>query len=122
MQQYIRQITLILSVYLLIYPVCAPAMVSAVTGMYHPIGFFCCCGIAVIVFAVLICSLIIHRKAQVPSTGHFHRHIGSELIWTIIPFIILILLALPSAERLLDCSKTTQFLDLEVKQRGLEGP
>lgn len=62
----------------------------------HMAGFWVCCGIGFIVFSVLIYSLIKFRKSKGAKAAHFHEHLGVEIVWTTIPFLILVALAIPA--------------------------
>lgn len=62
----------------------------------HMACIYVCCGIGIIVFGVLIYSLIKFRKSKGAKAAHFHEHLGIEIIWTTIPFLILVLLAIPA--------------------------
>lgn len=62
----------------------------------HMAGFWICCVIGVIVFSVLVYSLIKFRKSKGVQPAHFHEHLGIEIIWTTIPFLILVGLAIPA--------------------------
>lgn len=62
----------------------------------HMAGFYVCCGIGFVVFGVLIYSLIKFRKSKGAKAAHFHEHIGLEILWTTIPFLILVALAIPA--------------------------
>lgn len=62
----------------------------------HMAGFYICCFIGVIVFGVLIYSLIKFRKSKGAKAAHFHEHLGLEIFWTTIPFLILVGLAIPA--------------------------
>ncbi len=62
----------------------------------HMAAFYVCCGIGVVVFGVLIYSLIKFRKSKGAVSAHFHEHLGIEILWTTIPFVILVALAVPA--------------------------
>jgi cytochrome c oxidase subunit 2 len=62
----------------------------------HMTAFYVCCGIGTIVFGILIYSLIKYRKSKGAKAVHFHEHLGLEIFWTAIPFLILIALAVPA--------------------------
>ncbi len=62
----------------------------------HMAAFYVCCGIGVLVFGVLLYSLIVFRKSKGAVSAHFHQHLGIEILWTTIPFIILVALAVPA--------------------------
>ncbi len=77
------------------------------------------CVIGVIVFGVLIYALIKHRKSQGAVAAKFHSSLGVELIWTIIPFIILIVMAFP-ATRVLMLMEDDSNADLNIKITGYQ--
>src|SRR5262245_18271488 len=58
--------------------------------------FYVCCSTGVIVFGVLVYSLIKFRKTTGATPAKSREQLVVEIIWTAIPFIILILLAIPS--------------------------
>lgn len=57
--------------------------------------------IGVLVFGVLIYSIFMHRKSRGVKPADFHENIQIEVIWTIIPFVILIVLAIPATRALI---------------------
>lgn len=71
---------------------------SAETYGLHMMVFWWCVAIAVVVFGVMIVSLIKHRKANGAVPATFSHSTTAEVIWTTIPVIILVLLAIPTAE------------------------
>lgn len=79
-------------------------MPYGVTPMSHDVkglsdySFFMMVGIAVIVFGVIIFSLVFHRKSVGHKAAQFHENTALEITWTIIPFLILIALAIPAAK------------------------
>src|SRR5271165_4281685 len=70
-------------------------------GLYMEV-FWICVGIAVVVFGVMIYSLIKFRRSQgaIPDTTMLHST-KVEIVWTIIPVIILVVVAIPAAELIL---------------------
>lgn len=78
-------------------------MPRGVTPMSHDVkglsdySFFMMVGIGVVVFGIIIISLIFHRKSIGHQSAQFHENTPLEIIWTIIPFLILIALAVPAA-------------------------
>lgn len=54
---------------------------------------FTCCGIVLISYGILMYAVIKERESD---KLHFHRSLGFELLWTTIPFIIVVLLAYPA--------------------------
>lgn len=106
MQECIRRLTLVFFTFLSFIGVAhatsglnMPYGVSPISQeIYnlHMAAFYVCCGIGIIVFSVLIYSLIKFRKSKGAKAAHFHEHLGVEIIWTVIPTLILIALAIPA--------------------------
>jgi cytochrome c oxidase subunit 2 len=85
----------------------------------HMAGFYVCCGIGVIVFSILIYSLVKFRKSKGAQAVHFHEHLGIEILWTTIPFLILVALAIPATIVLLHIHNTDKS-DLTIKITGYQ--
>lgn len=71
---------------------------SAETYNLHMMVFWWCVGIGVIVFGIMIISLIKHRKSRGAEPATFSHSMTAEVIWTVIPVVILLLMAIPAAE------------------------
>jgi cytochrome c oxidase subunit 2 len=78
-----------------------------------------CLGIFVVVFGVLTYSLIKHRKSKGHQAADFHEHLGVELAWTIIPSIILVLIAIPSTRVLVEMKDTAES-EITIKATGYQ--
>ena len=74
---------------------------SAETYDLHMMVFWWCVAIGVVVFGVMIISLIKHRKAAGVKPATFSHSTTAEIIWTVIPVVILLLMAVPAAETLI---------------------
>jgi cytochrome c oxidase subunit II len=77
------------------------------------------CVIGVLVFSVLIYSLIRHRKSLGVKPATFHENIQIEVIWTIIPFIILTVLAVPATKALILLHDTSK-ADITIAVKGYQ--
>ena len=77
----------------------------------HMIAMLICAVIGVIVFGVMIYSLVYHRKSVGHKAASFHDNKRLELLWTAIPFFILVALAIPATKVLIDMEDTA---DAEV--------
>lgn len=66
----------------------------------HMTIFYICCAIGVLVFGVMFYSLIRHRKSKGAQAADFHESTKVEILWTLIPFIILIAMAVPATQAL----------------------
>lgn len=67
----------------------------------HMLMFIICVVIAVLVFGVMFWSMIFHRKSRGAKPANFHESVKVEIAWTVIPFIILIFMAVPAANTLI---------------------
>lgn len=85
----------------------------------HMAAFWICCVIGVIVFSVLIYSLVKYRKSKGAKAAHFHEHLGIEIIWTTIPFLILVGLAIPATIVLTHIHDTSESA-LTIKVTGYQ--
>jgi len=71
---------------------------SLETYNLHMMVFWWCVAIGIVVFAVMIISLVRHRKSKGAEPATFSHSTTAEVIWTAIPVIILVLMAVPTAE------------------------
>jgi cytochrome c oxidase subunit 2 len=71
---------------------------SAETYELHMMVFWWCVAIGVVVFGVMIYSLIKHRKAAGVAPAKFTHSMTAEVLWTAVPVVILLVMALPAAE------------------------
>ena len=76
-----------------------------------------CTVIFIAVFAVMFYSIWKHRKSRGAKAANFHESVTVEVIWTIVPFVIVILMALP-ATKVLVAQKDTTNADLTIKATG----
>lgn len=74
----------------------------------HMLIFYICCAIAVVVFGVMFYSIVRHRKSRGAVAAHFHESTKVEILWTVIPIIILVLMAIPATKTLIAMEDTTQ--------------
>ena len=74
---------------------------SAETYDLHMMVFWWCVAIGIVVFGVMIISLIKHRKAAGAKPASFSHSTTAEVIWTVIPVVILLLMAVPAAETMI---------------------
>ncbi|CAK4075307.1 hypothetical protein VDT1_3921 [Vibrio sp. 16] len=83
----------------------------------HMLIFYICVAIAVVVFGVMFYSMYHHRKSKGAVAANFHESTKVEVIWTVIPIIILVLMAIPATKTLVAMEDTSQS-DLTVKITG----
>lgn len=78
-----------------------------------------CTTIFIAVFSVMFYSIWKHRKSVGHKAANFHESVTVEVVWTVIPFIIVILMALP-ATKVLVAQKDTSNADLTIKVTGYQ--
>jgi cytochrome c oxidase subunit 2 len=74
---------------------------SVETYDLHMMVFWWCVAIGVVVFGVMIVSLFKHRKSQGAKPASFSHSTTAEVIWTAIPVVILLIMAVPAAETMI---------------------
>lgn len=67
----------------------------------HMVAMLVCTVIGIVVFGVMIYSLIRHRKSRGYTPASFHDNTRLEILWSIIPFLILVGLAVPATKVLM---------------------
>ena len=83
----------------------------------HMLIVYVCLAIFVVVFGIMFYSLYKHRKSVGHQAAQFHEHHVLEIIWTIIPAVILIAMAIPATRTIL-AMKDTSAADMTVKVTG----
>ncbi len=78
-----------------------------------------CTVIFVAVFGVMFYSIWKHRKSQGHKPASFHESVRVEIAWTVVPFIIVILMALPATKAVV-ASKDTSNAELTIKATGYQ--
>ena len=66
----------------------------------HMLIFWICVAIGIVVFSVMFYSMWAHTKKKNPEPAKFHENHKLEIAWTIIPFLILIAMAVPASKTL----------------------
>ena len=68
----------------------------------HMLIMWICVVIGIAVFAVMFYSIYAHRKSKGHQAAQFHESTKVEVVWTVIPFLILIAMAVPATSTLLE--------------------
>jgi len=68
----------------------------------HMLSLWICVAIGVVVFGVMFYSIFAHRKSKGAVASHFHESTKLEIAWTVVPFIILLFMAIPATKVLTD--------------------
>ena len=83
----------------------------------HMIILYICCAIGLVVFGIMIYSMIYHRKSKGAVAANFHESTKVEIAWTVIPFVILIGMAIPATKTLIAMEDPSD-ADLTIKITG----
>jgi len=78
-----------------------------------------CLAIFVAVFGVMFYSLWAHRKSRGARPADFHESTAVEIAWTIVPFLIIVGLAIPATRMVVEQKDTSQ-ADLTIKATGYQ--
>lgn len=85
----------------------------------HWMMLIICTVIFIGVFSVMFYSIWKHRKSRGAQPANFHESVAVEVAWTVVPFIIVILIALPATKAIV-AQKDTTNADLTVKVTGYQ--
>jgi len=83
----------------------------------HRFMLYICIAIGVGVFGVMFYSIFAHRKSKGVKPADFHESTLVEVIWTVIPFVILIVMAVPATRVLIEMNDSGE-ADLTVRVTG----
>ena len=85
----------------------------------HTYIFWVCAVIFVAVFGVMFYSIFKHRKSVGHKAAQFHENTTVEIVWTVIPFLILLFMAWPATKTIL-AMKDTSAPDVTIKITGYQ--
>ena len=85
----------------------------------HILLLWICLVIFVGVFGVMFYSILKHRKSQGYKAANFHHSTSVEVVWTVIPCIILIVMAWPATKTVI-AMKDTSEADITIKATGYQ--
>ncbi|HYD96525.1 MAG TPA: cytochrome c oxidase subunit II [Noviherbaspirillum sp.] len=85
----------------------------------HNLMLVICLVIFIAVFGVMFYSIIKHRKSVGHKPATFHESTAVEIAWTVVPFLIIIFMALP-ATRTVVAMKDTSNADITIKATGMQ--
>lgn len=75
--------------------------------------------IGIVVFSVMFWSVIFHRKSRGAKASEFHESTLVEIIWTTIPFIILVVMAIPATKTLIEVYDADN-AEIDIKITGYQ--
>jgi len=85
----------------------------------HTYIMWICVVIFIGVFAVMFYAIFAHRKSKGHQAAQFHENTMVEIIWTVIPFLILVFMAFPATRTILGM-KDASAPDMTVKVTGYQ--
>lgn len=81
----------------------------------HMTIFWVCVVIGVVVFAAMFWSMLIHRRSTGQVAAHFHESTTVEILWTVVPLLILIVMAVPATKTLIEIYDSSESeLDIQI--------
>lgn len=85
----------------------------------HMLILWICVAIGGVVYAVMFYSIFAHRKSKGVAAAHFHENTMVEVAWTVIPFLILVVMAIPATRAMIHMYDTRN-ADLTIKVTGYQ--
>ncbi len=68
----------------------------------HHLSLWVCVVMGVLVFGAMAYSIFAHRRSRHPQPADFHESTRVEVLWTVIPIVILVFMAIPATTTLID--------------------
>lgn len=85
----------------------------------HMTIFWICVVIGIIVFGAMFWSMIVHRRSTGQQAAKFHESTTVEILWTVVPLVILILMAIPATKTLINIYDTSES-DVDIQVTGYQ--
>ena len=85
----------------------------------HMYMFWICVVIGIGVFGYMLWALVFHRKSVGHKSAQFHEHLGAEIAWTVVPFVLLIFMAIPATKTLKNVYDFSE-AEMDVKVTGYQ--
>lgn len=81
----------------------------------HMTIFWICVVIGVVVFGAMFWSMLVHRRSTGQQPAHFHESTTVEILWTVVPLVILVLMAIPATKTLIEIYDNSESeLDIQI--------
>lgn len=85
----------------------------------HMLIFWICVVIGIVVFGAMFYSIVKHRKSRGVQAAQFHESTTVEILWTLVPFLILVGMAIPATKTLIAMEDTSN-ADMTIKVTGYQ--
>ncbi len=92
---------------------------SVMNYQLHMIVLWICVVIGVIVFSAMFYSIVLHRKSKNYEAAKFTHSTKAEIIWTIIPILILVVIAVPATKALINMEVAPE-TEMTIKITGFQ--
>jgi len=92
---------------------------SEINYQLHMVVLWVCVVIGVIVFSAMFFSIVLHRKSRNHEAAQFTHSTTAEIIWTIIPILILVVIAVPATKALVNMEVAPE-TEMTVKITGFQ--
>ena len=86
----------------------------------HMLVFWICVGIGILVFGAMGWSIIHHRRSKGAEAANFHESTTIEVLWTVVPLLILIAIAIPATATLIDLEDAKTDADITLQVTGIQ--
>jgi cytochrome c oxidase subunit 2 len=81
----------------------------------HMTIFWICVVIGIVVFGAMFWSMLMHRRSTGQKAAHFHESTTVEILWTVVPLLILLVMAIPATRVLIEIYDTSESeLDIQI--------
>ena len=85
----------------------------------HMLAFWVCVAIGVVVFGAMIYAMVKFRKSKGAVAAQFSHNSTMEAIWTVLPIVILVVMAWPATKLLVDMADVENS-DMTIKVTGYQ--
>ena len=92
---------------------------SMINYKLHMIVLWICVVIGVIVFSAMFVSIVLHRKSKGYEAAQFTHSTKAEIVWTIIPVLILVVVAVPATKALVNMEVAPE-TEMTIKITGFQ--
>ena len=92
---------------------------SMMSYQLHMIILWICVVIGVLVFSAMFISIVLHRKSKGHEAAQFTHSMKAEIIWTVIPILILVVMAVPATKALVHMEVAPE-TEMTIKITGFQ--
>lgn len=85
----------------------------------HMLIFWICVAIGLVVYGVMVYTIIAHRKSKKREASQFHESATAEFAWTLVPFLIIVAMAIPASKTLVKMESTGD-ADMTIQITGYQ--